>query len=192
LDGEIAVMSKEISVAETDREFMRLALREAEAAAAEDEVPIGAVIVHDDLSGSVRRVIASAHNQRQQLRDPTAHAEMIAITQAAGVLGDWRLEHCTLYVTLEPCPMCAGAIVLARIPRVVYGAADPKAGAVTSLYRLLEDSRLNHRAEVVAGILAEPSSVILSRFFLEKRREKCEPDFVSHDFSPVLPPEDQF
>src|SRR4029079_18804130 len=102
------------------REFMQLALREAEAAYAEDEVPIGAVIVRDG------QVIASAHNQREQLHDPTAHAEMIAITQAAGVVGDWRLEGATLYVTLEPCPMCAGAIVLARLPRVVYGAADPK------------------------------------------------------------------
>jgi tRNA(adenine34) deaminase len=191
LEGEIAVMSKEISVAESDREFMRLALREAEAAAAEDEVPIGAVIVHDNPSGGVRRVIASAHNQRQQLRDPTAHAEMIAITQAAGVLGDWRLENCTLYVTLEPCAMCAGAIVLARIPRVVYGAADPKAGAVASLYRLLDDSRLNHRAEVVAEVLAEPSGVMLSRFFVDKRREKREPDLVSPDPSPVQPPDDQ-
>ena len=93
-------------------------------------------------------MIASAHNQREQLHDPTAHAEMIAITQAAGVLGNWRLEGCTLYVTLEPCPMCAGAIVLARVPRVVFGAADPKAGAAQSLYQLLSDSRLNHRAEV--------------------------------------------
>src|SRR3990172_2582862 len=105
----------------TDAQFMRQALREAEAAAAEDEVPIGAVIVRQG------QVIASAHNQREQLRDPTAHAEMIAITQAAGVVGDWRLEGCTLYVTLEPCAMCAGAMVLARVPRVVYGAADPKA-----------------------------------------------------------------
>src|SRR5882724_12905071 len=103
-------------------EFMRLALREAEAALAENEVPVGAVVVHGG------RVIAAAHNQREQLHDPTAHAEMIAITQAAQALSNWRLEHCTLYVTLEPCPMCAGAIVLARMPRVVYGAADPKAG----------------------------------------------------------------
>jgi tRNA(adenine34) deaminase len=143
---------------------MQLALREAEAARAEDEVPIGALIVRDD------RVIASAHNQREQLHDPTAHAEMIAITQAAEALQSWRLEGCTLYVTLEPCPMCAGAIVLARIPRVVYGAADPKAGAVNTLYRLLDDPRLNHRAEVIAGILAEPCGRILSEFFAGKRR----------------------
>jgi tRNA(adenine34) deaminase len=147
-----------------DDEFMRLALREADAALAEDEVPIGAVIVH------AGRVIASAHNQREQLRDPTAHAEMIAITQAAEALGSWRLEETTLYVTLEPCAMCAGAIVLARVPRVVFGATDPKAGAVASLYRLLEDARLNHRAEVVGGVLAGPCGEMLKRFFEGKRR----------------------
>jgi tRNA(adenine34) deaminase len=147
-----------------DEHFMRLALREAEAAGTEDEVPIGAVIVQ------AGRVIASAHNQREQLHDPTAHAEMIAITQAAGVLGDWRLEGCTLYVTLEPCPMCAGAIVLARVPRVVFGAADPKAGAAQSLYQLLGDSRLNHRAEVTPGVLAPECGAILTRFFEQKRR----------------------
>jgi tRNA(adenine34) deaminase len=145
--------------------LMRHALREAETALAEDEVPIGAIIVCEG------RVIASAHNQREQLRDPTAHAEMIAITQAAESLGDWRLEGCTLYVTLEPCAMCAGAILLARLPRVVYGASDPKAGAVTTLYQLLHDPRFNHRAEVVAGVLAEPCGAILSRFFEQKRRE---------------------
>ncbi len=148
-----------------DLQYMQLAFREALAAAVEDEVPIGAVIVH------AGRVIASAHNQREQLHDPTAHAEMIAITQAAGELGDWRLEGCTLYVTLEPCPMCAGAIVLARVPRVVYGAADPKAGAAQSLYQLLSDARLNHRAEVTAGVLADECGAILSRFFEQKRRE---------------------
>jgi len=142
---------------------MKLALEEARRAFAEDEVPVGAVIVH----GS--RVVARAHNQREQLRDPTAHAEMIAITQAAEALGSWRLEDCTLYVTLEPCPMCAGAIVQARIPNVVYGAADPKAGAVRSLYRLLEDRRLNHRCLIVSGVLAEPCGEILSRFFERQR-----------------------
>jgi tRNA(adenine34) deaminase len=149
--------------------LMQLALREAQAAMDEDEVPIGAVIVRDDPSGGVGQVIAAAHNQRESLRDPTAHAEMIAITQAAGVVGNWRLDGCTLYVTLEPCPMCAGAIVLARIPRVVYGAADPKAGAVKTLYQLLNDSRLNHRSEVIAGVLAGPCGEILSRFFRQKR-----------------------
>jgi len=153
-------------------EFMRQALREAETAFAEDEVPIGAVIVYEDPTAGSLRVIAAAHNQREQLRDPTAHAEMIAITQAAQALNNWRLEHCTLYVTLEPCPMCAGAIVLARMRRVVYGAADPKAGAVNTLFQLLHDPRLNHRAEVVAGVLAEPCGQILSKFFAEKRGTK--------------------
>ena len=144
--------------------FMRLAIAEAELARAEDEVPIGAGIVREG------RVIAAAHNQREQLRDPTAHAEMIAITQAAAELESWRLEGCTLYVTLEPCPMCAGAIVQARIPRVVFGATDPKAGAVRSLFELLGDKRLNHQAEVVAGILAEPCGELLSQFFQRQRR----------------------
>jgi tRNA(adenine34) deaminase len=146
-------------------EFMRLALREADAALAENEVPVGAVVVHGG------RVIAAAHNQREQLHDPTAHAEMIAITQAAGALGSWRLEDTTLYVTLEPCAMCAGAIVLARVPRVVYGATDPKAGAVATLYHLLDDRRLNHRAEVVGGVLAGPCGEMLMRFFQEKRSQ---------------------
>ena len=144
--------------------FMQLALEEARAALEENEVPIGAVIVHQE------RVIARAHNQREQLHDPTAHAEMIAITQAAEALRSWRLEGCTLYVTLEPCPMCAGAIVQARIPTVVYGAADPKAGAVETLYRLLDDGRLNHRCQIVAGVQAEACSAILSRFFQQQRR----------------------
>lgn len=155
--------------APSHEDFMRHALREAEAAGAEDEVPIGAVVVYDDPADGSQRVIAAAHNGREQLRDPTAHAEMIAITQAAQALNNWRLERCTLYVTLEPCPMCAGAIVLARMPRVVYGAADPKAGAANTLFRLLDDPRLNHRAEVIAGVLAEPCGQILSKFFADKR-----------------------
>lgn len=144
--------------------WMRRALQQAAQALAEDEVPIGAVIVQDEC------VIGEAHNQREQLRDPTAHAEMVAITRAAAAVGDWRLERCTLYVTLEPCAMCAGAIVLARIPVVVYGATDPKAGAVESMYRLLSDSRLNHRAELIGGVLAEECGQLLSRFFQDKRR----------------------
>ncbi len=144
--------------------FMRLALSEAEAALVENEVPIGAVIVHDG------HVVAAAHNQREQLRDPTAHAEMIAITQAAEALGSWRLDGCTLYVTLEPCPMCAGAIVQARVPLVVYGAADPKAGAVQTLFQLLSDRRLNHQAQIVPGVLAEQCGAILTKFFQEQRR----------------------
>jgi tRNA(adenine34) deaminase len=143
--------------------FMRLAYREAEQALAEDEVPVGAVIVYED------RVIAAAHNQREQLRDPTAHAEMIAITQAAGALESWRLEQCQLYVTLEPCPMCAGAVVQARIPWVIYGATDPKAGAVHTLYQLLDDPRLNHRCQTVSGVLANECGAILSRFFQQQR-----------------------
>jgi tRNA(adenine34) deaminase len=154
--------------------YMRHALREAAAAGAEDEVPIGAIVVHHDSAGGDDRVIGAAHNQREQLHDPTAHAEMLAITQAAESLGNWRLEGCTLYVTLEPCPMCAGAIVLARIPRVVYGAADPKAGAAASLFRLLDDPRLNHRAEVIAGVLGEECGRILSEFFAGKRRNSTQ------------------
>jgi tRNA(adenine34) deaminase len=144
--------------------FMSLALREAEQAFREDEVPVGAVIVRDG------RVIASAHNQREQLHDPTAHAEMIAITQAAESVRSWRLDGCTLYVTLEPCPMCAGAILLARIPAVVYGATDPKAGAVDSLFHLLSDPRLNHRVQVIPHVMAETCGGILSRFFQAKRQ----------------------
>jgi tRNA(adenine34) deaminase len=143
---------------------MHAALDQARQAMALNEVPVGAVIVCDG------RVIAAAHNSRETLRDPTAHAEMIAITQAAAELGDWRLEGCTLYVTLEPCAMCAGAIVLARIPRVVYGAADPKAGAVQTLYQLLADRRLNHQAEVSGGVLAEPCGAILTEFFRRQRQ----------------------
>src|SRR5262249_44753258 len=130
-----------------------------------DEVPVGAVIVSLE-----KGVIARAHNQREQLRDPTAHAEMIAITQAAQALGSWRLEQCVLYVTLEPCPMCAGAVVLARLPLLVYGATDPKAGACDTLYRIPNDPRLNHRAQVVSGVLAERCGAVLSEFFAARRR----------------------
>lgn len=146
-------------------EHMEMALEEAASAAEEDEVPVGAVIISLE-----KGVIARAHNQREMLKDPTAHAEMIAITQAAQALGSWRLENCVLYVTLEPCPMCAGAIVQARLPWVVYGAADPKAGACDTLYRIASDPRLNHRALVVAGVLAERCGGILSEFFLARRR----------------------
>jgi tRNA(adenine34) deaminase len=144
--------------------YMRRALAEAEQALAELEVPIGAVIVQAD------RVIAAAHNQREMLHDPTAHAEMIAITQAASNLGDWRLEGCTLYVTLEPCIMCCGAILQARVPVVVYGATDPKAGAVHTLFHLLSDERLNHRCQIVPGVLAPECGEILTRFFQAQRR----------------------
>ena len=143
--------------------YMQQALKLADRAVDEDEVPVGAVIQHHD------RLVGRAYNQRNTLRDPTAHAEMIAITQAAEALGDWRLEDCTLYVTLEPCPMCAGAIVLARIPRVVFGAADPKAGACRSLYQITSDSRLNHQVEVVGGVLAEECGWRLTHFFERQR-----------------------
>ncbi|HUE73816.1 MAG TPA: tRNA adenosine(34) deaminase TadA [Pirellulaceae bacterium] len=148
----------------THDHYMRAALSEAKAARDEDEVPIGAVIVRDG------RVIAAGHNQRQTLKDPTAHAEMIAITQASASVGDWRLEDCTLYVTLEPCPMCCGAILQARIPVVVYGAADPKAGAAESLFRLLSDNRLNHRCQLVPGVLADECGQMLTAFFQAQRR----------------------
>lgn len=148
----------------THERFMLQALRQAEEALAENEVPVGAVIVHGE------RVIGAAHNQREQLRDPTAHAEILAITQAAQVLEDWRLEDCTLYVTLEPCIMCAGAILQARIPLVVYGATDPKAGAVGTLFHLLNDNRLNHRCQVTPGVRAAECGEILTRFFQAQRR----------------------
>jgi tRNA(adenine34) deaminase len=143
---------------------MEMALDEAQQAAVEDEVPIGAVIVSAE-----RGVIARAHNQREQLHDPTAHAEMIAITQAAQALQSWRLEQCFLYVTLEPCPMCAGAIVQARIPFVIYGCTDPKAGACETLFQITSDPRLNHRARVLGGVLAERCAAVLSDFFAAKR-----------------------
>ena len=150
-----------------DEHYMQLALQQAELAGREEEGPVGAVIVCGD------RVIAAAHNQREQLHDPTAHAEMIAITQAAEALGDWRLTNCTMYVTLEPCPMCAGALVLARLPRLVYGATDAKAGFVHSLYHLLNDERLNHQVEVVAGVCAERCGQLLTEVFqLQRRRGK--------------------
>ena len=144
--------------------YMEAALRQAEQAADVDEVPVGAVIVCD------QRVIAAAHNQRETLKDPTAHAEMIAITQAAEALSSWRLEGCTLYVTLEPCPMGAGATVQARIPTVIYGAADPKASAVDSLYQMLRDERLNHRPVTLSGVLADRCGEILTEFFQRQRK----------------------
>jgi tRNA(adenine34) deaminase len=147
------------------RHHMEMALEEARAAAAEDEVPVGAVIVSFG-----RGVIGRAHNQRELLNDPTAHAEMIALTQAAQALRAWRLDDCALYVTLEPCPMCAGAVVQARLPLLVYGAADPKAGACETLYRIPADPRLNHRAQVLGGVLADRCAAVLSDFFADKRR----------------------
>ncbi len=144
-------------------EMMRLALQQAERAFEADEVPVGSVIVHEG------KVIGEGFNQRETLNDPTAHAEMIAMTQAAECLGSWRLLDCTLYVTLEPCPMCAGAIVLARIPRVIYGTDDPKAGACHTLYSITQDERLNHQSAVLGGVLREECRAILQEFFARKR-----------------------
>lgn len=147
----------------TDDELMLAAMEQARKAEALDDVPIGAVIARDG------QIVAAAHNRRIIDADPTAHAEMLAIRQAAAALGDWRLTGCTLVVTLEPCCMCAGAIVLARIPRVVYGAADPKAGAAATLYHICSDSRLNHQAEVVAGVRAAECGAMLTNFFAKQR-----------------------
>jgi tRNA(adenine34) deaminase len=149
--------------ADQDERFMRAALREAAAAEEAGDVPIGAVIVKDG------QLIGKAHNQRELLQDPTAHAEMIALTQAAEKVGSWRLEGCTIYVTLEPCPMCAGALVMGRVVRLVYGCDDPKAGACGTLYDIVRDARLNHRLEVRKGVLAEECSSILTTFFRKKR-----------------------
>lgn len=146
-----------------DARYMELALDQARLATAEGEVPIGAVIVCDG------EVVGRGRNARERAADPTAHAEMIAIREAAETLGRWRLSGCTLYVTLEPCPMCAGAMVNARIDRLVYGAADPKAGATGTLLDLSNDSRLNHRFEVAAGVLEDECSTELKGFFRRLR-----------------------
>lgn len=145
---------------------MEMCLAEAEAAAAEDEVPVGALVVHPE-----RGVIGLAHNQREQLNDPTAHAEVVAITQAGNALKSWRLDRCILYVTLEPCAMCAGAVVNARVSMVVYGATDPKAGACDTLFRIPTDPRLNHRAAVLGGVLADRCGAVLTDFFRRKREQ---------------------
>jgi tRNA(adenine34) deaminase len=146
-----------------DVEAMRRALALAREAIEWGEVPVGAVVVHEG------RIIAEAFNLREALNDPTAHAERLALTLAGRALGTWHLETCTLYVTLEPCPMCAGAIVQGRVGRVVYGATDPKAGACESLYRLANDPRLNHRALVEGGLLAAEASALLTSFFQARR-----------------------
>ena len=144
--------------------WMATALALAKQAAAVDEVPIGAVLVGPDGA-----ILAKAHNRRHLDNDPTAHAEMLVLRQAAAALDDWRLEKCTLVVTLEPCCMCAGAIVLARVGTVVYGASDPKGGAVDTLYQLCSDERLNHRPEIVAGVQAKACGQILTDFFRVQR-----------------------
>jgi len=146
-----------------DEYFMRLAMREAERALEHDDVPVGAVIVHDG------EVIATGHNERELREDPTAHAETIALREAARALGSWRVLDTVLYVTLEPCAMCAGAIVLARVPRVVFGTWDPKAGAAGSVLDVLAQPRLNHRPEVAGGLLAEECADQLRAFFAGRR-----------------------
>lgn len=148
--------------------WMRKALDLAIEAFDADEVPVGAIVVQGDLEQE-GRVIGEGFNQRELLQDPTAHAEMIALTQAANALGSWRLIDCTLFVTLEPCPMCAGAIVQARMPRVVYGTVDQKAGACHTLYQVTSDPRLNHRATVIGGVMAADSQALLREFFARKR-----------------------
>ncbi len=146
-----------------DDYFMRLALREAERAPAHEDVPIGAVVVR------AGEVVAAAHNERELRQDPTAHAEVLALREAALTAGSWRVPDAVIYVTLEPCAMCAGAIVLARVARVVYGASDPKAGASGSVLDVLGEPRLNHRPEVAGGLLAEECGELLSTFFAARR-----------------------
>jgi tRNA(adenine34) deaminase len=143
--------------------FMDEALAEARAAYEAGEIPIGAVVVQDG------EIIARGHNTREVLHDATAHAEIVAIRQAGAVLGGWRLLDCTLYVTVEPCPMCAGAMIQARLPRLVYGARDEKGGAVGSLYNLVQDERFNHRLEVISGVRAAESAQLMQTFFRERR-----------------------
>ncbi|MGZ4250690.1 MAG: tRNA adenosine(34) deaminase TadA [Solirubrobacteraceae bacterium] len=147
-----------------DEYFMRLALREAARALEHDDVPIGAVVVKDG------EVIGAGHNERELRSDPTAHAEMVALREAARVLDSWRVLDSVMYVTLEPCAMCAGAIVLARVPRVVFGAADPKAGATGSVINVLDLAELNHRPQVQSGLLAEDCAEVLRAFFAERRK----------------------
>jgi len=146
-------------------QYMWLAIEQARIAEENDDVPIGAIIVYKS------QIIGKAYNQRELLKDPTAHAEIIALTQAAAFLESWRLNGCTMYVTLEPCPMCAGALVLARMDRLVYGCDDPKTGACKSLYNIVQDERLNHRLEVTSGVLEEQCREQLQGFFARRRQE---------------------
>ncbi len=151
-----------------DTIYMRMALREAVLASEEGEVPVGAVIVRNG------EILGKAHNQTETLQDPTAHAEVLAITQAANALGNWRLMDCTLYVTKEPCPMCAGAIILARIPRVVWGLDDPKRGGAASKFTILDDGDLNHRPAYESGLLKEECQFVIQDFFRRRRAESKE------------------
>jgi len=149
---------------ERDKIYMLEALKEAQRAFEEDEVPVGAVVVHNG------RIIGRGHNQTERLQDPTAHAEMIAITQASAYLQNWRLSDTTVYITLEPCTMCAGALVQARVKNLVYGAKDEKQGACESTVNLVNDPRFNHRMNVISGVLEDECSLLLKQFFLDKRR----------------------
>jgi tRNA(adenine34) deaminase len=159
-------MAIEHSQAQIDERHMRLAIDAAHIAEENGDVPIGAIIVYQN------QVIGRAWNQREQLCDPTAHAEIIALTQAASYIGSWRLHGCAMYVTLEPCPMCAGALVLGRLDRLVYGCADPKTGACGSLYDIVRDGRLNHRLVVTSGVLAEDCTALLQTFFRQRRNNR--------------------
>jgi tRNA(adenine34) deaminase len=159
-------MNEPIINLNSDDHFMREALRQARRAASQDEVPIGAVIVHEG------QVIARAWNQVETLKDATAHAEMLALTQAESAMGDWRLNECDLYVTKEPCPMCAGAIVHCRIRRVIFGCPDPKGGAAGGFWNLLQAPNLNHRCEITSGVLGDETVAILKQFFAEARARK--------------------
>jgi tRNA(adenine34) deaminase len=152
------------ALSERERDFMRRALAAAEEAAGRGEVPVGAVVVVGE------QIVAVAHNERETASDPTAHAEVLALRRAAAALGSWRLTDADLYVTMEPCPMCAGALVNARIRRLYFGCDDPKAGAVRTLYTLLDDRRLNHRVDVTAGVLADEAAALLRGFFSRLRR----------------------
>ncbi|ARN55937.1 tRNA adenosine(34) deaminase TadA [Sedimentisphaera salicampi] len=157
-----------IQAKKPDEHYMLEAIKQAQIAEESGDVPIGACIEYEG------RIIARACNQRELLKDPTAHAEMIAITQASEYIGSWRLHGCTLYVTLEPCTMCAGAMVLARMDRLVYACDDPKTGAARSLYNIVQDERLNHRLEVKRGVLEDPCSMMLSDFFKRRREQIAE------------------
>ncbi|AQQ08859.1 tRNA-specific adenosine deaminase [Sedimentisphaera cyanobacteriorum] len=156
------------SAPKPDEHYMLEAIKQAQIAEEAGDVPIGACIEYEG------KIIARACNQRELLKDPTAHAEMIAITQASEYIGSWRLHGCTIYVTLEPCTMCAGAMVLARMDRLVYACDDPKTGAARSLYNIVQDERLNHRLEVARGVLEEPCSIMLSDFFKRRREQTAE------------------
>jgi tRNA(adenine34) deaminase len=160
-------MTDEQALREADERWMRVALEQAALAEALGEVPVGAVIVRGG------RLVATGHNLTHTLQDPSTHAEMVAIRRAAQALGEWRLLDCTLYVTLEPCAMCSGAIVLARVPRLVFAAHDPKAGMSGSLANLVQHPRLNHRVQLTTGVLAEESGEVLRAFFRSRRRSKA-------------------